>query len=507
MIRLFALLCAVIAPASNPRADDGDQTIRDVAARVIASSEKVTNVEDRAYILSRSASILHGLGDRDEAMATWEKAAAIVEALPLSTALYNNHMLTWIAREQIKNREPVAAGVNLSKVLVLSRAWKDHYPRTFLLHEVADLFEKAGDAQGARKTRVESETLKDESTDQFLVANRKAETLQVKALSEMIRTKNLRGAVTLLPEVQVQQGQSFDGFQSGWLYAIAEAAGPNDADVLDRATKLARGLKDLDANQALQALVRAYLRIGKRGEAFAAAKAVDTNTHEEHGRFQRIESLLLVGHADYEAGDRKSLDRAIAAAREDARAFATVDKRHRAMLMLAHTQAEIGDFAGLALTLAEVPESMRIGPLLELGDAMAKAGKAENARAAYVEALAIAEAAPKDVPPADDADIALTDPALAVRMRASRDGIRAQSVATIKLRLGDAKGAEAIIDALPDSVDKRFRIAHLARLIGEGGRTESALRWIDGIDDAKARSDALLGLADGLVERRKAAKK
>lgn len=475
MFSQLVLIVATIAiapkcPASDDAKPRDDASLREVVSRVIAAAEKVEDAESRAYALYRAATILAILGEPAEATAKWDRAASLVERLPFEKANYHNHLLTWIAEGRIMAGYPIAARADLRKALVLSRRCESDSRRVGFLDVLALQFERAGDGAASDGARGEADDLRRKPPVPGLAPVPPHIADLEKSLRKQVRSGDLRSAVRTLVAAQ---GKADESLRREWITTVAMAAGPKDVEALSEALAAARTIGEPTVKAfALLSVVEAQLRLGHRDRAKDAAMAVDAT---EQVWSMRLRMLLDVARAQEGAGEREGLDRTMKVVQ-----------------------------AGVVAVRRKIEEkrgSDRIAPLIDLGDLLGQWGRAAEARLAYAEALKIAELAP-----GADAEQLPDDPAQAAKRVESNLGQSAEFLATLKARLGDLPGALAVIDGLPESGDKAYRVARLAYVLGDSGKVEVAQAWIEGHDGAQLKLDAWVNLANGLLNRRKALK-
>ena len=501
------VLIVATAFAPNLAADDGakareDAALREIARRILLVIDKVEDRDDRAYDLQRVASIFALVGDRKEAMATWDCAIAIVEDVPLDKTRYNNHLLTWISRGQIEGGETKAGLATLEKVLAIARACPTTVTRIYLLDEIARQQEKAGDDARARVTRAEVERVKEETGDAASLASQRS----LKPLLGKIKAGDLKGAIQEVLDEKVAEGINAARDRPAKLALIAQAAGPKDLEELAQIVSLARAINDgFFRNQTLAQIVPVQIRLGRLDDAFGTALTIDPamDVSLESGLARRMNVLLEVAQAQAKVPGHPEMGRTIRSVLDDADATSNLDQRHYTYLQVAAFWMNVGQIAEARRIVDRQPKGTRTAALINLGGAQAALGRVEEARATFAEALKEEEDAqrkPLDLKLPDD-------PAEAAAMKRQNQATRAETIANLRVQLGDLPAAFALIDALPGSVEKDQAIQRVAFTIAAAGHADVGLAWVDTLSEPKAKVDALLALSAGLIQRRETAAK
>ena len=84
---------------------------------------------------------------------------------------------------------------------------------------------------------------------------------------------------------------------------------------------------------------------------------------------------------------------------------------------------------------------------------------------------------------------------------------RTETIANLRIQLGDLPAALALIDALPESPAKGYAVQRVAVTIASAGHADVGLAWVETLSEPKAKVDALLALSAGLIQRRETAAK
>ena len=502
MDAFFSMLVVLASIPGSPE----DEALRKVVTLLIPAAEKTVDVEKRGYALQHAATIQHRLGDRAEALATWQKATLAGEVVPIDKMRYPSHVLSLIAASQIDAGEMTAAGENLRKLLVMSRASSNEFHRGTLLLGIANEFQRAGDAVAADLVRVQAKDQISKIDDPFFEVISPRPSPQEKSLEAKLHAIDLRGLLSTLIDAEPAVDQDAEDFRSRWLGKLAESAGADDQETLAQALDLARRLKDGSRrNSTLPFFADAYLKLGKRKEAFQIAMEIDPSKEpdEQDGRSMRLRTLLGIAGASNQAGDHASKVRAMHAAEVDVQAFTDDYAKNQASQSLISQWIDMEDYAEAREAVRMSPEPARVSLLTELGMALERTGKLQEAKDAFREAYRRAEAPPKQeanakgvaAPPPGD------DPTAETRKRQDHEASRQETLADLQIHLGETKAALARIDALPDTPDKGARILRTSYLLASVGKADAGLAWATTLDDPDARIEALLGLSDGLIQR------
>ena len=507
MLSQLVLIVAAIAFAPNHSADDPvkareDAALREIARRILLVIDMVEDRDDRAYDLQRVASIFALVGDRKEAMATWDRAIAIVEDVPLDKTRYNNHPLTWISRGQIEGGETKAGLATLEKVLAIARACPTTVTRIYLLDEIARQQEKAGDGARARATLAEVGRMREETGDAVSLAYQRS----LKPLLGKIQAGDLKGAIQHVLDETVAEGINAARDRPAKLAMIAQAAGPKDLDELAQIVSLARAINDgFFRNQTLAQIVPVQIRLGRLDDAFGTALTIDPamDVSLESGLARRMNALLEVAQAQAKVPGHPELGRTIRSVLDDADATNNLDQRHYTYLQAAALWVSVGEIAESRRIVDRQPKGTRTDALINLGGGQAALGRVKEARATFAEALNEEEDAQRKPPDLELPD----DPEAAAAMKSQSRVTRTETIANLRIQLGDLPAALALIDALPESPAKGYAVQRVAVTIASAGHADVGLAWVETLSEPKAKVDALLALSAGLIQRRETAAK
>ena len=325
-------------------------------------------------------------------------------------------------------------------------------------------------------------------------------------LPPAVRQYMLRGAIQHVLDEKVAEGSNAARDHPAKLAMIAQAAGPKDLEELAQIVSLARAINDgFFRNQTLAQIVPVQIRLGRLDDAFGTALTIDPamDVSLESGLARRMNVLLEVAQAQAKVPGHPELGRTIRSVLDDADATSNLGQRHYTYLHAAALWMNVGEIAEARRVVDRQPKGTRTDALINLGGAQAALGRVEEARATFAEALIEEEDAQRE-----PLDLKLPeDPAEAAAMKRQNQVTRAETIANLRIQLGELPAALALIDALPGSEEKDQAVQRVAVTIASAGHVDVGLAWVETLSEPKAKIDALLALSAVIIQRRETAAK
>jgi rhomboid family GlyGly-CTERM serine protease len=520
-------------PAADPRA------ILSEAARVTAG---VADDGEKAELYRRIATAQTAAGDRANASRTFELAVQTAVGLRTRTVQYATGHLASIARAQAGAGDVVSARTTFGHAIDVARAAPDPRDRATTLSRIASEQAKVGQFDDTATTATaigdpfeRASALLDIAMGRIREGDAEGALRTASTIEDPYRHASALAAVAI--------GQAETGDRAGAATTIA------------RALEVATGVQDRDRRtEALGAIARAQTVAGDLPGAFGTIGRIPDGFHT----LGTVGVLAELAVAQWRAGDdgaaSATLPRARALAMKLPKSrFKGLSPRAIALADVALAAARMGDVTRARDILREVPGAGEaVQASLEVAEVRARAGDRAGASMGYDQALTVAMRLPaspgreamtaeialararagygswdealvaaRSIGHAHLRGLAMTALARALTERGDvpaalgvaaefpndRDRVLVLSaLAPVQARQGDVPGALATLARIADDSWRGSAANEVAAAQARAGQAAEALHWASRETSPLVKSQALLGVAEGILAARDVAK-
>jgi rhomboid family GlyGly-CTERM serine protease len=486
-------------PAADPRA------ILSEAARVTAG---IADEGEKAELYRLIATAQAAAGDRAHAARTFELAVQTAVGLRTRTVQYATGHLTSIARAQAEAGDLVSARSTFGHAIDMAHAAPDPRDRATTLSRIASEQAKVGQLDDAATAATAiGDPFERASALVDLAMGRIREGDAEGALRTVTTIEDPHRLASALAAVAILQAETGD--RAGAATTIA------------RALAVATGVPDRDRRTAaLEAIARAQTLAGYLPGALGTIGRIPEGSHT----FRTVGVLTELAVAQWRAGDHGVASATLTRARARAiklpkSRFKGLSPRAIALADVALAAARMGDATRARDILREVPGAVEaVQASLEVAEVRARAGDRAGASLGYDQALTVAMRLPASAGrDAMAAEIALAraraghgpwDEALATARSIAHAHLRARAMAAVIQTLtesGDVPAALRVAAELPDDRDRVLALWALAPVQARRGDVPGALATLARVTDDSRRADAARQVADAQAQAGQAA--